>query len=160
MVIKKAAPHQINLFVFGAQGPYWLTQTCTKVAGVPKLLDGMGVRDICVASACAHARHTDDMHAFPQTTLFVVSKSMLIAPSVRHLLVTEKTLIPCGGERENTYKHNPPKNPRTIPWHFSYVSFSLCVLLLLTTTVKGQIAPQIRQFLRLWNAFADSVFEA
>ena len=33
-----------------------------------------GVRDICVSSACAHARHTDDTHAFPQTTLFVVSK--------------------------------------------------------------------------------------
>ena len=50
--------------------------------------------DICVASTCADARHTNDTHAFPQTTLFVVSKSRLIASSARHLLVTEKKLTP------------------------------------------------------------------
>ena len=38
-----------------------------------------GVYDICVASACAHSRHTDDTHVFPQTTLFVLSNSMLVA---------------------------------------------------------------------------------
>ena len=48
-----------------------------------------GVRDICVASACAHARHTDDTHACPRTTLFVVSKSTLVASSARHLLVSK-----------------------------------------------------------------------
>ena len=53
-----------------------------------------GVCDICVARACADARHTDDTHAFPQTTLFVVSKSRLIASSARHLLVTEKNVPP------------------------------------------------------------------
>ena len=47
-----------------------------------------------MASACAHARHTDDTHAFPQTTLFVVSKSMLVVSSARHLLVTEKKTSP------------------------------------------------------------------
>ena len=50
-----------------------------------------GVRDIRVASACAHAR---DTHAFPQTTLFVASKSMLVASLARHLLVTEKKRTP------------------------------------------------------------------
>ena len=60
-----------------------------------------GVCDICVARACADARHTNDTHthtararAFPQTTLFVVSKSRLIASSARHLVVTEKERTP------------------------------------------------------------------
>ena len=53
-----------------------------------------GIRDICVASACAHPRHTDDTHAFPQTTFFVVSKPMVIASSARHLLVTKKKTYP------------------------------------------------------------------
>ena len=53
-----------------------------------------GVRDSCVATACTHARHTDDTHAFPQTTLFVVSKSMFVASLVRHLLVTEQKSTP------------------------------------------------------------------
>ena len=51
-----------------------------------------------MASVCAHVRHTDDTHmrrhAFPQTTLFVVSKSMFIASLARHLLVTEKKCTP------------------------------------------------------------------
>ena len=56
---------------------------------------GTGVRDIfCVARACAHVRHTDDTHTLPQTTLFVVSKSRLVASSARHLLVTEKNIPP------------------------------------------------------------------
>ena len=47
-----------------------------------------------MARVCADARHTDDTHAFPQTTLFVVSKSRLIASPTRHLLVTEKKKYP------------------------------------------------------------------
>ena len=43
---------------------------------------------IYVARACAHARHTDDTHAFPKTTLLVASKSRLITSWVRHLLLT------------------------------------------------------------------------
>ena len=49
-----------------------------------------GACDICVASACADACTNDThthththTHAFPQTTLFVVSKSRLIASSAR-----------------------------------------------------------------------------
>ena len=54
--------------------------------------NGTGVCDICVARACADARapHKCDTYAFPQTTLFVLSKSSLIASSARRLLVTEK----------------------------------------------------------------------
>ena len=48
----------------------------------------------CVARACAHARHTDDTHAFPQSTLFVVSKSRLVASLARRLHVTEKNVPP------------------------------------------------------------------
>ena len=50
-----------------------------------------GVCDICVARACADARHTNDKRAFPQTTLFVI-KSRLVASwgGARHLLVTKK----------------------------------------------------------------------
>ena len=40
-----------------------------------------------MARACADARHTNGTHAFPQTTLLVVSKSRLIASLARHLLV-------------------------------------------------------------------------
>ena len=47
-----------------------------------------------MASACVHARHTDDTHAFPQTTLFAVSKSKLVASSPRQLLVTEQKRTP------------------------------------------------------------------
>ena len=63
--------------------------------GLPKA-PLLGPRDICVARACADARRTNDTHthAFPQTTLFVVSKSKLIASSERHLLVTEKKNVP------------------------------------------------------------------
>ena len=50
-----------------------------------------------VASACAHARHTDDTRGFPQTSLFVVSKSMLVASWVRHPLVTDKVGVPPWG---------------------------------------------------------------
>ena len=50
--------------------------------------------DICVARACPDARHTNDTHAFPQSTFFVVSKSRLAASLVRHLLVTEKKRTP------------------------------------------------------------------
>ena len=53
-----------------------------------------GVCDIYVARACADARHTSDTHAFPQTTLFVVSEPRLIASSARHLLVTERKRTP------------------------------------------------------------------
>ena len=47
-----------------------------------------------MARACADARHTNDTNPFPQTTLFVVSKSRLIASSARHSLVTEKKRTP------------------------------------------------------------------
>ena len=53
-----------------------------------------GVCGIYVARACADARHTNDAHAFPQTTLFVVSKPRLIASSARHLLATKKKRTP------------------------------------------------------------------
>ena len=53
-----------------------------------------GVCDICVARACADARHTNDTHACPQTTLFVMSTSRPIASSARHLVVTEKKTYP------------------------------------------------------------------
>ena len=33
------------------------------------------MRQLCVARACADARYTNDTNVFPQTTLFVVSKS-------------------------------------------------------------------------------------
>ena len=55
------------------------------------------VRDIYLARACAHARHTNDTHAFPQTTFFAVSKSRRIASSIGHLIVTEiKRTTPSG----------------------------------------------------------------
>ena len=55
--------------------------------------------DICVARAYADSRHTNDTHAFPQTTWLVVSKSRLIASSARHLLTKE---------RKKTYPHLDP----------------------------------------------------
>ena len=54
------------------------------------------VCDIYVGRAYARARtrHTNDTHAFPETTVSVMSKTRLIASSARHLLVTEKKVFP------------------------------------------------------------------
>ena len=49
---------------------------------------------IYVARACADARHANDTRSFPQTPLFALSKSRLIASWARHLLVTEKKRTP------------------------------------------------------------------
>ena len=56
--------------------------------------NGTGGTRMCVVRACAHARHTNDTHAFPQATFFAVSKSRPIASLTRHLLVTEKKRTP------------------------------------------------------------------
>ena len=66
----------------------------------------LGVCGICVASACAHARHTNDTHAFPQTTLFVVSNQR----SLRHWSVI------CLSQRKNVppvrrVKSTPDSDP-------------------------------------------------
>ena len=50
-----------------------------------------GVCGICMARTCEDARHANDTNAF---TLFVVSKSRLIASSASHLLVTVKNVPP------------------------------------------------------------------
>ena len=80
---------------------------------MPAVLNGReterGVCDIGVARVCADARHTNDTHSFPQTTLFVVSKSRLIASSARHLLVTEKKTYP--PLRSPPFKKVPDKMP-------------------------------------------------
>ena len=59
-----------------------------------------------VASMCAHARHTDDTYAFPQTTDFIASKPMLVASWACHLLVTEKRTPHLG----------PPECPTSPPF--------------------------------------------
>ena len=55
------------------------------------LTGGERNRGCARARACAGVHHTNDTHAFPQTTL---PKSRLIASSARHSLVTEKKSTP------------------------------------------------------------------
>ena len=68
--------------------------------------NGISGGDICVARACTDARHTNDTRAFPQTTLFVVSKSRLIASSARHLLVSAEV------KRSPPFRFPPFKSAR------------------------------------------------
>ena len=82
--------------------PLLATGNLKGLLGFGRFLTGgteLGVCNICVARACADTRHTNDTHDFPQTTLFVVSKSRLIASSARRLLVTEKNVPPHLGPR-------------------------------------------------------------
>ena len=83
--------------------------------------------DICVARACTEARHTNDTHGFPQTTLFVVSKSRLIALSARHLLGTEKKSTPHKGKGPPHAKV-PDRNPVILMPEKGTTQFFGCVV--------------------------------
>ena len=53
-----------------------------------------GTRHLCGKRVHTRASNTDDTHAFPQTTLSVVSKAGVVASLARHVLVTEKKAYP------------------------------------------------------------------